>query len=68
MDDFKQEERVPEILEVSSGLFDAQNDVFRHFSYVIGACLAVAIILGVMWEYRRKVQVGAAQQHSKSLV
>ncbi|XP_020603732.1 uncharacterized protein LOC110042703 [Orbicella faveolata] len=63
-----EEEHVPELLEVSSGLFDPQNEVFRYFSYIISACLAVAIILGLMWEHRRKVRIREAEQCGKSLI
>ncbi|KAL9958642.1 hypothetical protein ACROYT_G035690 [Oculina patagonica] len=56
------EEHVPESVEVSSGLFDPQNEVFRFFTIVIGAGLALAIMLGLIWEYRRKVRIREAEQ------
>ena len=59
-------EHVPEILEVYSGLFDPQNEVF--LSYIISACLAAAIILGLMWEYSsREVRIRKVEQSGEFL-
>ncbi|KAJ7390094.1 hypothetical protein OS493_027124 [Desmophyllum pertusum] len=50
------EDNVSESVEVASGLFDPNNDVFRYYMCITGAMLVVAIVLGLIWECRRKVR------------
>ena len=53
---FEQEDQVQESQEVASGLFDPDNNLFRYIVYFCSALLIIAAILGLIWEYRRKLQ------------
>jgi len=59
---FEQEEHVPENEEVTSGLFDPNNELFRYFTYICSALVGMAVMLGLIYEYRRKVQARQAAQ------
>jgi len=51
---------VPESEEVTSGLFDPNNEMFRYFTYTCSALVGMAVMLGLIYEHRRKVQAREA--------
>lgn len=47
------EDHVPESLEIASGLFDPKNNMFKLFTYTVAGVVSLAILLGLILEFRQ---------------